>query len=55
MVWESQEYITDRYDITLALKVALNSNTTNQPSKLTHTQGCWLWFDGSPTHLAIGM
>ena len=26
--------ITDRHDMTLAVKVALNPNTTNQPSKL---------------------
>ena len=27
-------WVTDRHDVTLAVKVALNPNTTNQPSKL---------------------
>ena len=36
MVWESQKHIcvTDRHDMTLAVKVALNPNTTNQYNQL---------------------
>ena len=28
--------VTDRHDMTLAVKVALNPNTTNQPSTVTY-------------------
>ena len=43
-----QKCVTDRHDMTLAVKVALNPNTTNQPTKFCNYKNIFVFMNGFP-------